>query len=224
MKFCLKQKLEEIKFWTTFILGIFRVSIWNFKFWAVKIELSFVESFFSLYSLFFPLPHSVCRRSSCSSPPGCLPMPSFARSSLRRPHPYPKPAACSLPRLPGSAPFLLPIAPTDRARAAQCQPAKSVGHTSSLSDSARPSLPHPFLSSLLAYEGSSGHRCGWSSTSRGRWAPHGSCQSPCWWTLSSRPPGVPLPMPVYLALRSLQHKMLLHGGSSMCWCSFPALQ
>jgi len=81
---------------------------------------------------------------------------------------------------PGSAPFLLPIAPTDRARAAQCQPAKSVGHTSSLSDSARPSLPHPFLSSLLAYEGSSGHRCGWSSTSRGRWAPHGSCQSPCW--------------------------------------------
>ncbi|KAG2605510.1 hypothetical protein PVAP13_4NG150736 [Panicum virgatum] len=101
-------------------------------------------------------------------------MPSSARSSLRRPHPYPKPAACSLPRLPGSAPFLLPIAPTDRARAAQCQPAKSVGHTSSLSDSARPSLPHPFLSSLLAYEGSSGHRCGWSSTSRGRWAPHGS--------------------------------------------------
>ena len=46
------QKLEEIKFWTTFILGIFRVSIWNFKFWAVKIELSFVESFFSLLSLF----------------------------------------------------------------------------------------------------------------------------------------------------------------------------
>jgi len=224
MKFCLKQKLEEIKFWTTFILGIFRVSIWNFKFWAVKIELSFVESFFLYNSLFFPLPHSVCRRSSCSSPPGCLPMPSSARSSLRRPHPYPKPAACSLPRLPGSAPFLLPIAPTDRARAAQCQPAKSVGHTSSLSDSARPSLPHPFLSSLLAYEGSSGHRCSWSSTSRGRWAPHGSCQSPCWWTLSSRPPGVPLPMPVYLALRSLQHKMLLHGGSSMCWCSFPALQ
>ena len=148
MKFCLKQKLEEIKFWTTFILGSFRVSIWNFKFWAVKIELKFCWIIFSLYSLFFPLPRSVCRRSSCSSPPGCLPMPSSARSSLRRPHPYPKPAACSLPRLPGSAPFLLPIAPTDRARAAQCQPAKSVGHTSSLSDSARPSLPHPFLSSL----------------------------------------------------------------------------
>jgi len=47
MKFCLKQKLEEIKFWTTFILGIFRVSIWNFEFWTVKIELSFVESFSS---------------------------------------------------------------------------------------------------------------------------------------------------------------------------------
>ena len=53
MKFCLKQKLEEIKFWTTFILGIFRVSIWNFEFWTVKIELSFVESFFfsSVYLL-----------------------------------------------------------------------------------------------------------------------------------------------------------------------------
>ena len=54
MKFCLKQKLEKIKFWTTFILEIFRVSIWNFEFWTVKIELSFVESF--------------CSRRSCRTP------------------------------------------------------------------------------------------------------------------------------------------------------------
>ena len=87
MKFCLKQKLEKIKFWTTFILGIFRVSIWNFEFWTVKIELNFVELIYLLPAPFLFRSihtHRPRRGEPCSSCPRHRPHP--ARVVRPRPH------------------------------------------------------------------------------------------------------------------------------------------